>query len=121
MEKVIQKEVTFREWFSKITERMTIISLSIKEKINIRDEDWEVLEALHGFYFMGHLPISRGILINVEDDSEAAQQTNDDTAEKTNDITAEQTTLFTSNNPQLFSGTKVETTAPITKKKKKNE
>lgn len=49
-------ELEFRDWVSKISERLTLILLNIKEGRDLTDNDWEVLEKFFWIYNEGILP-----------------------------------------------------------------
>jgi len=41
------------EWLLKVSERLTLILLSIKEKRDISEEDYDILKVFHHIYSMG--------------------------------------------------------------------
>jgi len=43
-------------WLPKYCERLQLTQLNIKDKRDIREEDWEVLRVAHRSYYMGYLP-----------------------------------------------------------------
>lgn len=49
-------ELGFRDWLLKISERLQLILLNIKEKRNLTDSDWDVLESFLGIYREGIMP-----------------------------------------------------------------
>lgn len=75
MEETIRKEMPFLKWLTKFTERCDVIQLSIKQKLEIREEDWEIVRLLHRNHFLGNLPIYETILINRDEDSQSVTQT----------------------------------------------
>ena len=66
-------ELSFLEWLSKINERTTLILLSIKDRRDISEEDWELLRCLHRQYYLGELPFYRNKFTLT---AETATQTN---------------------------------------------
>jgi hypothetical protein len=76
MEEIIRKEMPFIRWMAKVTERLNIVQLSIKEKIEIREEDWEIIKLLHRQHNIGALPIYENIVINKDESSQSVTQAN---------------------------------------------
>lgn len=76
MDKTIRKEVGFKEWLSKVTERCNIVLFSLKEKTEIKEDDWDILRELHGLYFKGHIPILHNIPVHIDEEMEKMSQAN---------------------------------------------
>jgi len=76
VEEIIKKEMPFIRWLAKITERLNIIQLSMKEKIEIREEDREIISLLHRAHNMGNIPIYESILIDKEENDQSVTQAN---------------------------------------------
>lgn len=51
------EELDYKETLLKLTERLTFITLSIKSKRDLTEEDWGVLQRMHWCYSMGYLPV----------------------------------------------------------------
>lgn len=50
-------ELEFMEWLPKVSERLTFILLNIKEKRDLSDVDYDVLNVFHRLYYNGELPL----------------------------------------------------------------
>ena len=104
-ERLIRKEMTSLKWLAKITERLNIIQLSIKEKIEIREDDIDVIKELHWFYSMGHLPFYENILIDAEGKGKYVTQQD----------------LFSTNSQSPDNGTEIDTSNEENQKEEKND
>jgi len=52
-----QTELDFYEWLPKVSERIQLFNLHVKEKIDkISEEDWSLIECLHRMWYCGMLP-----------------------------------------------------------------
>lgn len=99
------EELDYKETLLKLTERLTFITLSVKSKRDLTEEDWGVLQRMHWCYSMGYLPVFYKSVLDLTD--EKASQTTlftDNTTETTTN-TADLTTL------ELF-GTDIDITTP---------
>jgi hypothetical protein len=74
MEKIIQKEMPFQRWFAKILERGQIIQLSIKEKMEIKEDDWEIIRTFHRMHALGYMPMYDNIPIEIDETSQNVTQ-----------------------------------------------
>lgn len=52
-------ELQFREWLPVLDDKLTFILLNIKEKRDLNEDDWSVLEFFHKIYWLGEMPICR--------------------------------------------------------------
>lgn len=95
------EELDYKETLLKLTERLTFITLSIKSKRDLTEEDWTVLQRMHWCYSMGYLPVFYKSVLDLPD--EVTLQTAL-FADKNSDL-ADTTT------PELF-GTDVDITTP---------
>jgi hypothetical protein len=60
----IDKELGFTRWVTKVTERLNIVLLCIKERQDkIQESDYDILKAMHGVWFFGEVPIYETITI----------------------------------------------------------
>ena len=46
----------FTEWLPKFTERLTLSLLNLKDRREIKEEDWEAIKSAHRLYYFGYLP-----------------------------------------------------------------
>jgi len=93
MEEVYKKELGVMKWIARLTERLTIIttSMRIKQDLGITEEDREIIEALGALRENGPLLMYETITVNKEEDSQSVTQTNlftDETTEQANSSTA---------------------------------
>jgi len=84
MEEVYKKELGVMKWIARLTERLTIIttSMRIKQDLGITEEDREIIEALGALRENGPLLMYETITVNKEEDSQSVTQTNLFTDEK---------------------------------------
>lgn len=52
----MSEELEFREWLPRVSERLLFILLSIKERKDIDEADWDMLKFFHTIYWMGGMP-----------------------------------------------------------------
>lgn len=69
------KELKYRRWLAKVVEKLTLIQLSILDKRDITDKDYELLEAMHRMYELGWYPLYAHDCMTVEVDKVAVEQT----------------------------------------------
>jgi hypothetical protein len=50
-------ELEFTDWIAKISERITFLLLNVKEKHDISDDDYAILEFLHRDWYNGVHPL----------------------------------------------------------------
>jgi hypothetical protein len=77
------EELQFREWLPKISERLFFILLSVKEKRDITESDWDMLKYFHRIYWLGELPFFKQKLSLKEEVSVQQALFNDKTTDNT--------------------------------------
>ncbi len=50
-------ELTYRKWLARVNEKLLFILMSIKEKKEISEQDYELLRAMHRAWYLGWHPI----------------------------------------------------------------
>jgi hypothetical protein len=58
-EETVKREEYFIDWLPRISEKLQFILLNIKEKRDISEEDYFLLEVLHKIWFFGEFPLYR--------------------------------------------------------------
>ena len=78
MEEIYKKELGAMKWIARLTERLTIIttSLRIKQDLGITEEDNEIIRALCGLREVGPLLMYENVTVKKEDNSQSVTQTN---------------------------------------------
>ena len=69
----MSEELQFTDWLPKLSERLFFILRNIKEKHDLNEEDWDLLEYFHGVYWRGELPFFRHRL-NLSDETALEQE-----------------------------------------------
>ena len=93
------KELSILKWLGKVNEKLTFILLSIKERTDISEQDYSLLEVLHKVWHEGEYPI----------------YSHENNFVKTDEVATEQT-LFGQNGTNPASGTKIDSCSEKDKK-----
>jgi hypothetical protein len=56
-----QEELSYWEWVSKMCERLTIIQLSVNNHKDLSDQDWDIVEQLHEYWWRGDIPFFKTV------------------------------------------------------------
>jgi len=78
MEEVHKKELGAMKWLIRLTERLTILTTSIRIKtdLGLTEDDVEMIRALHRIRELGYVPMHETIVINKEEDCQSTTQAN---------------------------------------------
>jgi hypothetical protein len=93
MEETVTREEYFIDWLPRISEKLQFILLNIKEKREISEEDYDLLEVLHKNWFFGDFPLYRQELNLKEQNVTQPSLFTDGLAEKSQDVTVHPPTL----------------------------
>ena len=78
MEEIYKKELGAMKWLVRLTERLTILttSMRLKTDLGLTDDDkYIMIEALNRVRELGWIPMYENIVINKEEDNQSVTQT----------------------------------------------
>ena len=79
MEEIYKKELGAMKWLVRLTERLTILTTSMRMKTDLGltdDDKYVIIEALNRVRELGWIPMYENIVINRDEDSQSVTQTN---------------------------------------------
>jgi hypothetical protein len=77
-------ELGATKWLAKVNEKLTFILLSVKEKKEISEADYNLLKMLHRDWWMGEFPIYAHEAMNIKAENVTEQNLFDVTKEQVN-------------------------------------
>jgi hypothetical protein len=75
-------ELGITKWLSKINEKLTFILISVKEKKEISEADYNLLRMLHRDWWMGEFPVYTHEVAHIKQESVTEQNLFDGTNEQ---------------------------------------